>query len=69
MYVVSARPYPSKLPELEYPAGAQMRLVSHNGYLKWRQERIFLSKVLSREQVGLVEIETDLFEVYYGPLL
>ena len=69
VYVGSAQQYPSKLPDLPYPAGAQLRLISHNGYLKWRQERIFLSEVLARERVGLLEVESDFFEVYYGPLL
>ena len=69
VYRQSARQYPSRLPELEYPAGAELRWVSQQGSVKWKRQRTFLSEVLGREAVGLVEVDEELFEVYYGPLL
>ena len=69
VYVLSARPYPARLPELAYPPGVQFRLISHNGYLSWKRDRVFVSEVLAREQVGLLEGEQEVYEVYYGPLL
>lgn len=69
LYTRSGRDYPSRLPELEYPAGAHLRRISQHGDLKWKSQRTFVSEVLGRELVGLVEIEEELFEVYYGLLL
>ena len=69
VYVPSPRMYPSRLPELVYPAGAHLRWVSQQGSVKWKSQRTFLSEVLGREAVGLIEIDDDLFEVYYGPIL
>ncbi len=69
LYVASARVYPARLPELAYPAGVQLRRISQQGSLKWRCERTFLSEVLARQSVGLLETEEEFFEVYYGPLL
>jgi len=69
VYQPSSRRYPSRLPELEYPAGAHLRWVSQQGSVKWKSRRTFISEVLGREAVGLVEIENELFEVYYGPIL
>lgn len=69
VYRRAHRDYPSRLPELPYPAGAQLRWVSQQGSVKWKCRRTFLSEVLAREAVGLVEVEDELFEVYYGPLL
>lgn len=69
VYVPSLRPYPSRLPELQYPAGAQLRWVSQQGSVKWKCRRTFLSEVLAGQAVGLIEIDEELFEVYYGPLL
>jgi len=69
MYERSARPYPSKLPELEYPCGVLLRRISQQGSLKWKCERTFISAVLAREVVGLLEIQEGRFGVYYGPLL
>lgn len=37
--------------------------------MKWKTQRTFLSEVLARQTVGLLEVDDDLFEVYYGPLL
>lgn len=65
----SPREYPSRLPELEYPPGVHLRRISQQGSLKWRCERTFVSEVLARAVVGLLETEEEFFEVYYGPLL
>lgn len=69
LYAGSARSYPARLPELEYPPGVHLRRISQKGSLKWRSERTFLSEVLAHQTVGLLETEEELFEVYYGPLL
>ena len=69
VYTPSTKPYPARLPELVYPAGAHLRRISQQGSLKWKCERTFLSEVLARETVGLLETEEEFFEVYYGPLL
>jgi transposase InsO family protein len=65
-YVASARLYPSRLPELPHPPEANLRRVSQQGSVKWKSHRAFVSEVLAREQVGLVEREEDFLEVYYG---
>src|SRR5271163_188391 len=69
LYVGSVRRYPRRLPELEYPAGVHLRKISQQGSLKWKCQRTFLSQVLARETVGLLEVEDELFEVYYGPVM
>ncbi len=69
LYIPSARPYPARLPDLQYPPGVHLRRISQQGSLKWKCERTFLSEVLARQTVGLLETEEEFFEVYYGPLL
>jgi transposase InsO family protein len=69
VYVASAREYPRRLPELEYPAGVHLRRISQQGSLKWKTERTFISEVLARQTVGLLEVDDELYEVYYGPVL
>lgn len=69
LYVASARRYPDRLPELAYPPGVHLRRISQQGSLKWKCARTFLSEVLARQTVGLLETEDELFEVYYGSLL
>ncbi len=69
LYVASARLYPARLPELEYPPGVLLRRISQQGSVKWKGGRAFVSEVLARESVGLLEVQEDFLEVYYGPLL
>jgi hypothetical protein len=69
LYVGSLRRYPARLPELAYPVGAQLRRISQKGDLKWKSERTFLSEVLARQTVGVLEVDDDLYELYYGPVL
>jgi transposase InsO family protein len=69
VYHPSPRLYPSRLPEPQCPAGVQLRKISQQGSLKWKTERTFLSEVFARQVVGLLEVEEDFFEVYYGPVL
>jgi transposase InsO family protein len=69
VYTGSIRSYPSRMPELVYPPGVHLRRISQQGSLKWRTERTFLSEVLARQTVGLLETEEEFYEVYYGPLL
>lgn len=68
-YSASCRQYPARLRELEYPPGVHLRRISQQGSLKWHTERTFISEVLARQTVGLLETDEELFEVYYGPLL
>lgn len=69
LYVASARVYPARLPEPEYPAGVTLRAISQDGQMRWKNDRVFLSKVLARERAGLLLIDEDFYEVYYGPVL
>ena len=68
LYERSTRPYPAKLTELVYPGGVLRRPILQQGSLKWKCERTFISEVLAREQVGLLEVDDACFEVCYRPL-
>jgi len=68
LYAASGRPYPARLPEPEYPRGSIYRWISEDGQMRWANERIFLTKVLAGQRVGLVPIEETLYEIYFGPV-
>lgn len=65
LYVASPRLFPDRLPPIEYPAEAAIRLVHHRGDIKHLGNRYFLSEVLAGERVALWEGEQGL-EVYFG---
>lgn len=68
-YNTSSRPYPKKLPDLQYPDDFELRLVSAYGHFGWRGRRIWLTSTLAGEVIGLKQIAEHCFEVYFGPIL
>ena len=70
LYVPSPRPYPEKLPPLEYAGHLLTRKVDHSGMIRWNNDaRLFLSHTLHGETVGLEEIDDGVWSLYYGTVL
>lgn len=67
-YIPSPRPYPARLPALEYPGHYEVRRVSRNGGIRWHSTWVNVSQTLGGEWVGLVEIDDGEWDVYFGPL-
>lgn len=66
VYQRSPREYPKKVPQVEYDGAFIVRQVRHNGDIKWRGERIFISEVLAGEAIGLKQIGNHYFEVFFS---
>ena len=62
----SPRPYPARLPEVEYDSGVTVRRVRRTGEFKWQGRLIYLSTVLAKEPIGLVPCDNDRWEVRYS---
>ncbi|MHC4509090.1 MAG: IS481 family transposase [Planctomycetota bacterium] len=69
LYTPSPRPYPRRLPPLEYPAHYEVRLVSANGGIRWRSGWVNCSHILAGEYVGFDEVDDGIWAVYFGPTL
>ena len=70
LYVPSPRPYPEKLPPLEYAGHLLTRKVDHSGMIRWKNDaRLFLSHTLRGETVRLEEIDDGVWSLYYGTVL
>jgi hypothetical protein len=63
---VSPRPYPVRLPDIEYDSGVTVRRVRQNGEFKWRGRLIYLSQVLAKEPIALVACDNDRLEIRYS---
>jgi putative transposase len=68
VYAPSPRPYPERLPELEYAAYALLRRVHPNGAIKWRGQAVFVSQALAGEVIALTEVLDDCWRVAFGPV-
>ena len=67
-YQPSPRPYPERLPPLDYPRHFETRRVGDNGCIRWRSERVHVSVVCMHEYIGLEEVDTGIWNVYFGSL-
>lgn len=56
-YTPSPRPFPRRLPPLEYPLGWPVRRVWSNGVVKWRGRPLFLTATLAGEDVAFEPID------------
>ena len=66
-YEPSPREYPSREPEVSYPAGWVMRKVQKRGEFYWRTP-VLLSEVLSGETIGMEPVDGRYWRTYFGPV-
>ena len=66
LYKPSGRTLPDHLPPLEYPGHFEVRKVSGNGGIRWRNRYLGITTVLINEYVGFEEVDDGLWTVYYS---
>jgi hypothetical protein len=66
VYRSSPRPYPSKLPLIDYAADVTVRQVRQNGEIKWQGKHVYVSEVLAKEPLGLKPLGEDMWELHYS---
>lgn len=67
-YEASPRPYPSRLPAIDYPCHFERRTVHTAGQLRWHGHEFYLSRALIGETIGLKPQDHDRWEVYFGSM-
>jgi transposase InsO family protein len=68
VYEPSPRPYPTRIPEVEYPDSMLLRRVKSHGHFRWKKHDVFLSEVLWGERIGLQTDDDEIFTVYFAHL-
>ena len=68
LYIPSERSYPARISSPEYGAAVTVRRVRHNGEIKWKGQRIYVSESLAGEPIGLVQRTEHTWELHFGPL-
>lgn len=69
VYTPSPRPFPRRLLPLEYAGHLEVRRVLSTGCVKWRGRAIYLTDVLSGEDVAWEETADGVWSVFFGSLL
>ncbi len=67
-YSLSPRRMPRRLPDLVYDDDVQLRRISQQGSLKWKNKRTFVSEIFAYEWLGLRALDERYLEVLYGPV-
>jgi putative transposase len=65
-YTASPRPYPDRLPPLEYPSHFTARRVTNAVTIRFRHELRFPANALEQYHVGLEEVENGVWSLYPG---
>lgn len=65
LYTASPRPYPARLPAVEYGDDLQTRRVRGAGQIKWRGHDVGVTQALAYETVGLKPIEDGVWMIYF----
>ena len=56
LYEPSLRPFPRKVPSINYPKDYQVRMVSKDGTICWKSQELYLCEALAKQPVGLEAI-------------
>jgi transposase InsO family protein len=66
VYRPSLRPYPAKLPKVEYDANVAKRHITNRGCIKWKGNYIFVSEAIEGEYVALKQVGDQLWQLYFS---
>jgi putative transposase len=63
-----ARPYPHRLPSVDYPGHFDVRRVRSDGSIRWRCDALYITEALAGEPVGLEEIADGLWSIQFSTI-
>ena len=65
-YTPSLRPFPARLPALEYPGHMEVRRVSPFGQVSWGGRALYLTDVLGGESIAFEEVDDGMWMLYFA---
>jgi putative transposase len=68
VYQSPGRPYPARVPEVEYPDTMLVRTVKSHGHFRWKMHDVFLSETLWGEPIGLLPVDDRHYIIYFAHL-
>ncbi len=68
LHALSPRPYPRRLPTIEYPSGFEVRKVRSSGDILWQGQWFFVSEALVGEPIGFEQVDNSCWVAHFGPI-
>lgn len=65
-YTPSPRPFPARVPPVDYPGHMEVRRVSSGGQVSWGGRAVFLTEVLEGEYVAFDEVDDGVWMLYFA---
>lgn len=67
-YHPSERSCPSSIPPIIHPTAETVLRIAHDGSIRFKSHRYYLTASLGAQTVGVTEVDDGLFQLSYGPL-
>jgi transposase InsO family protein len=68
-YAASPRPYPNRLPPLEYPGHFVVKKVTTGGTFRFRRKLLHLANALVDQPIGLEETDDGIWAIHFNTVL
>ncbi len=68
-YRPSPRPFPRRLPIIEYPGHFQVRFVCNAGTFRFKNKLIFIANALKQNYIGLDEVDDGIWSIHFSTTL
>ena len=65
-YHPSDRPYPLRVPQVEFDGDVVVKRIKHSGEMYWKRKWIYISQALAGEPIALQQIDDYLWEVRFS---
>lgn len=65
----SPRPFPDRLPPLEYPGHFLVKRVTNAGTFRLKHKLLFIANALQQHHIGLEETDDGIWSIYFGTVL
>ena len=68
-YGVSPRPYPDRLPTLEYPGHYLVKKITTGGTFRFQQRLLYLANAMVDQHIGLEETDDGIWAIHFNTVL
>lgn len=68
-YGSSPRPYPERLPALEYPGHYVVKKITTGGTFRFQQKLLYLANAMVDQHIGLEETDDRVWTIYFNTIL
>ncbi len=69
VYRPSPRPFPERLPPIDYPGHYQVRFVCNAGTFQFKSRLLFMANALKQHHIGLDEVDDGIWSIYFCRVL